>query len=140
MNFRDAPVDQVWESLPVSEATADFLSLGCFLPSEVRITPAIVDGYHFKQVSLLSRRHEDDCVIVDFQDHKHGKKNDADLNVAHEEDSNDDKSFKGETVENIGPHMKSPDNFDVLAVSSTGCGDGNPEFGVVAHGVEEIGG
>ena len=43
----------VWEPLPISDALADFLSLGCHLPGEVRITSACLNPNNLRPIKLV---------------------------------------------------------------------------------------
>ena len=70
-------VEELWESLPVSQKTAEFLSLGCLLPGEVRLTPGRVDTYHLPAVNLRKRENGED-VTVDLTDEVMGEDEDKD--------------------------------------------------------------
>ena len=56
-------VEEVWQSQPVSQKTAEFLSLGCLLPGEVRLTPARIDTYYLPTIHLLRQGNEEDVTV-----------------------------------------------------------------------------
>ena len=77
------PIDQIWDSQPVSESTADFFSLGCLLSGEVRITAAVFDSYHHKRVSFKRRSDGEDAVdVVDEAGDEANAPNDVDAQEA----------------------------------------------------------
>jgi len=45
-------VDDVWSPLPVTDAMADFLALGCQLPGEARITSAFLNAKKLRPIKL----------------------------------------------------------------------------------------
>ena len=93
----------LWECLPISQETADFFSLGCRLPGEVRITAAVVDPYHLKEVNLKREADDEDAVVVDFDGV------DAEPNAVESGGSRwtmfANSAFSGQTSETLGPRL-----------------------------------
>ena len=91
-------VEELWESLPVSRQTAEFLSLGCLLPGEVRLTPGRVDTYHLPAVNLRKRENGED-VTVDFEEDE----------ARGEDENKDSASAAAEVFLASPPPQKSPE-------------------------------
>ena len=65
LNCYQMRIGDIWESLPVSDETADFLALGCRLPGQVRITSASLNLQHLRPVKLarVSVRIPTRCIV-----------------------------------------------------------------------------
>jgi hypothetical protein len=118
---------EIWTPIPVSNLTADFLSLGCQLPAEVRILSLPLNVSLLEPVSLEVQIKDDgQTCLVPKKMRARGQGSDVEDNQSHSSQGRD-KSRSGKSsyifsnpVENPVKRPKTEDDFTQTNLSTSG--------------------